>query len=32
MPDFHKARGISVDTMPATRGLSVPRTIGNDVD
>lgn len=31
-PDFHKARGIPVGTVLATRGFSVPQAIGNDVN
>lgn len=31
-PDFHKARGIPVGTVMATRGFLVPQTIGNDVN
>lgn len=29
-PDFHKARGIPVGTVMATRGFVVPQSIGND--
>jgi tRNA-splicing ligase RtcB len=31
-PDFHKARGIPVGTVMATRGFSIPQAIGNDVN
>jgi tRNA-splicing ligase RtcB len=31
-PDFHKARGIPVGTVLATRGFVVPQSIGNDVN
>ncbi|MES2568634.1 MAG: RtcB family protein, partial [Verrucomicrobiota bacterium] len=31
-PDFHKARGIPVGTVIATRGFVVPQAIGNDVN
>ena len=31
-PDFHKARGIPVGTVLATRGFLVPQSIGNDVN
>lgn len=31
-PDFHKARGIPVGTVLATKGFSVPQAIGNDVN
>lgn len=31
-PDFHKARGIPVGTVMATRGFVVPQSIGNDVN
>ena len=31
-PDFHKARGIPVGTVLATRGYSVPQAIGNDIN
>lgn len=31
-PDFHKARGIPVGTVLATRGFAVPQSIGNDVN
>jgi tRNA-splicing ligase RtcB len=31
-PDFHKARGIPVGTVLATKGFSVPQAIGNDIN
>jgi len=31
-PDFHKARGIPVGTVLATRGFVVPQAIGNDIN
>ncbi|WP_246173471.1 RtcB family protein [Limnoglobus roseus] len=31
-PDFHKARGIPVGTVLATRGYMVPQAIGNDIN
>ena len=31
-PDFHKARGIPVGTVLATRGFLVPQSIGNDIN
>ena len=31
-PDFHKARGIPVGTVLATRGFAVPQAIGNDIN
>lgn len=31
-PDFHKARGIPVGTVLATRGFMVPQAIGNDIN
>jgi RNA-splicing ligase RtcB len=31
-PDFHRARGIPVGTVLATRGFLVPQAIGNDVN
>ncbi|WP_440136249.1 RtcB family protein, partial [Escherichia coli] len=31
-PDFHKAAGIPVGTVLATRGFVVPQAIGNDVN
>lgn len=31
-PDFHKAKGIPVGTVLATRGFVVPQAIGNDVN
>ena len=31
-PDFHKARGIPVGTVLATRGFVVPQSIGNDIN
>lgn len=31
-PDFHKARGIPVGTVMATKGFSIPQAIGNDVN
>jgi tRNA-splicing ligase RtcB len=31
-PDFHKARGIPVGTVMATRGFVVPQAIGNDIN
>jgi tRNA-splicing ligase RtcB len=31
-PDFHKARGIPVGTVIATKGFSIPQAIGNDVN
>jgi tRNA-splicing ligase RtcB len=31
-PDFHKARGIPVGTVLATRGFLVPQAIGNDIN
>ena len=31
-PDFHKARGIPVGTVMATRGFVVPQSIGNDIN
>lgn len=31
-PDFHKARGIPVGTVMATRGFAVPQAIGNDIN
>lgn len=31
-PDFHKARGIPVGTVMATKGFVVPQTIGNDIN
>lgn len=31
-PDFHKARGIPVGTVMATRGFVVPQAVGNDVN
>lgn len=31
-PDFHKARGIPVGTVLATKGFIVPQAIGNDVN
>jgi tRNA-splicing ligase RtcB len=31
-PDFHKAAGIPVGTVLATRGFVVPRAIGNDIN
>lgn len=31
-PDFHKARGIPVGTVMATRGFVIPQSIGNDVN
>jgi len=32
MPDFHKAAGIPVGTVMATKGFVVPQAIGNDVN
>lgn len=31
-PDFHKARGIPVGTVMATRGFVIPQAIGNDIN
>jgi tRNA-splicing ligase RtcB len=31
-PDFHKARGIPVGTVMATKGFVVPQAIGNDIN
>src|SRR5262249_54319458 len=31
-PDFHKARGVPVGTVLATRGFVVPQAIGNDIN
>ena len=31
-PDFHKARGIPVGTVLATRGFVVPQAVGNDIN
>src|SRR3954464_5604881 len=31
-PDFHKARGVPVGTVMATRGFVVPQAIGNDIN
>jgi tRNA-splicing ligase RtcB len=31
-PDFHKARGIPVGTVLATKGFVVPQAIGNDIN
>lgn len=31
-PDFHKARGIPVGTVLATRGFVVPQAIGSDIN
>src|SRR5258708_6078887 len=31
-PDFHKAAGIPVGTVLATRGFVVPQAIGNDIN
>ncbi|HEX2205589.1 MAG TPA: RtcB family protein [Longimicrobium sp.] len=31
-PDFHKARGIPVGTVMATRGFVVPQAVGNDIN
>src|SRR3954452_6248645 len=31
-PDFHKARGVPVGTVLATRGFVVPQAVGNDIN
>ena len=31
-PDFHKAKGIPVGTVIATKGFSIPQAVGNDIN